>query len=101
MAEEVSARLPTQLAPRLATQRTLSSPSSFSRSSSTSSRPLRPQQPGSLATSKLTSVFSQNPTVDAPAADEESGAHFEPVIKLEEAVEVKTHEEDEEVLFKM
>ena len=31
---------------------------------------------------------------------EESSAHFEPVVQLEE-VEVKTHEEDEEVLFKM
>lgn len=27
--------------------------------------------------------------------------HFEPVIKLTEQVEAKTHEEDEEVLFKM
>lgn len=34
------------------------------------------------------------------AAEEESTAQFEPVVQLEE-VEVKTHEEDEEVLWKM
>lgn len=34
----------------------------------------------------------ENPTTDAPAAEEESGAHFEPVVKLEQTVEVKTHE---------
>lgn len=33
--------------------------------------------------------------------DEEHDPHFEPVIKLTEQVEVKTMEEDEEVLFKM
>ncbi|KAM5532290.1 hypothetical protein V8D89_014048 [Ganoderma adspersum] len=33
--------------------------------------------------------------------DEEHDPHFEPVIKLTEQVETKTHEEDEEVLFKM
>ncbi|GAA5922920.1 Ran-binding domain-containing protein [Sporobolomyces koalae] len=33
--------------------------------------------------------------------EDESTAVFEPVVKLEQAVEVKTHEEDEEVLFKM
>ncbi|KAG0196290.1 single stranded nucleic acid binding protein [Mortierella sp. GBA30] len=32
--------------------------------------------------------------------EEETEVHFEPVVKLE-AVQVKTHEEDEEVLFKM
>ncbi|CAN0373764.1 unnamed protein product, partial [Phaeothamnion confervicola] len=32
-------------------------------------------------------------------AEEESTAHFEPVVQLEE-VEVKTHEEDEETLYK-
>ena len=31
---------------------------------------------------------------------EESGAHFEPVVKLTEQVETKTHEEDEDVLTK-
>ncbi|GAC94090.1 hypothetical protein PHSY_001659 [Pseudozyma hubeiensis SY62] len=49
------------------------------------------------------------PTVDATeqagsaAATEEAenDPHFEPVIKLENQVEVKTHEEDEEVTFKM
>ncbi|SPO25922.1 probable YRB1 - ran-specific GTPase-activating protein [Ustilago trichophora] len=49
------------------------------------------------------------PTVDgteqagAAAASEEpeNDPHFEPVIKLENQVEVKTHEEDEEVTFKM
>ncbi|CAM9247413.1 unnamed protein product [Choristocarpus tenellus] len=34
------------------------------------------------------------------AHEEESTAQFEPVVQLEE-VEVKTHEEDEEVLWKM
>lgn len=38
--------------------------------------------------------------VSAVAPEEESTAQFEPVIQLEE-VEVKTHEEDEEVLWKM
>jgi Ran-binding protein 1 len=32
---------------------------------------------------------------------EEIDPHFEPVIKLTEQVEVKTYEEDEDVLFKM
>ena len=35
------------------------------------------------------------------AQDEEHDPHFEPVIKLTEQVEVKTNEEDEDVLFKM
>ena len=33
--------------------------------------------------------------------DEEHDPQFEPVIKLTEQVETKTHEENEEVLFKM
>lgn len=33
--------------------------------------------------------------------EEEADAHFEPVIKLTEQVDTKTHEEDEEVRFKM
>jgi len=33
--------------------------------------------------------------------EEDSTAVFEPVVKLEKAVEVKDGEEDEEVLFKM
>ncbi|KAF9057409.1 RanBP1 domain-containing protein [Panaeolus papilionaceus] len=33
--------------------------------------------------------------------EEEVDVHFEPVIKLTEQVDVKTHEEDEDVLFKM
>ncbi|KAF5369988.1 hypothetical protein D9758_001301 [Tetrapyrgos nigripes] len=37
----------------------------------------------------------------APRQEEETDAHFEPVIKLTEQVDTKTHEEDEEVLFKM
>ncbi|WVW83648.1 hypothetical protein I302_105669 [Kwoniella bestiolae CBS 10118] len=36
-----------------------------------------------------------------PVGAEEHDPHFEPVIKLTEQVEAKTHEEDEEVLFKM
>jgi len=32
---------------------------------------------------------------------EDPNIHFEPVVKLQAGVEVKTHEEDEEVLFKM
>lgn len=38
---------------------------------------------------------------NAPHVEEETGGTFEPVHKLDEAVVVKTHEEDEEVLFKM
>jgi len=37
----------------------------------------------------------------APRQEEEHDPHFEPVIKLTEQVETKTHEEDEDVLFKM
>ncbi|KAM0793533.1 hypothetical protein ACM66B_000971 [Microbotryomycetes sp. NB124-2] len=50
---------------------------------------------------------AENETATAPAAaaggEEESTAVFEPVLKLEDKdkVEVKTHEEDEDVLFKM
>ncbi|KAG8956774.1 hypothetical protein FRC04_000252 [Tulasnella sp. 424] len=33
--------------------------------------------------------------------EEDTGGHFEPVIKLTEQVDSKTHEEDEDVLFKM
>ncbi|PWN33913.1 uncharacterized protein FA14DRAFT_147997 [Meira miltonrushii] len=36
-----------------------------------------------------------------PGAEAEADPHFEPVIKLEQQVETKTHEEDEEVSFKM
>lgn len=43
-------------------------------------------------------MSAEEPTT---AQVEESSAHFEPVIKLDQAVEVKTHEEDEEALFKM
>jgi len=37
----------------------------------------------------------------APKQEEEIDPHFEPVIKLTEQIDTKTHEEDEEVLFKM
>ncbi|KAJ7368026.1 RanBP1 domain-containing protein [Mycena albidolilacea] len=37
----------------------------------------------------------------APKQEEEADPHFEPVIKLTEQVDTKTHEEDEDVLFKM
>jgi Ran-binding protein 1 len=33
--------------------------------------------------------------------EESPDVHFEPVIKLEKEVEVKTHEEEENVVFKM
>ena len=56
-----------------------------------------PWQWGSLApatpTSPLTNMAEENnPTTDAPAAEEESGAHFEPVIKLEQTVQTSTGE---------
>ena len=38
---------------------------------------------------------------EAPAAEEESGAQFAPVVHLKDEVEVKTNEEEEEVIFKM
>lgn len=37
----------------------------------------------------------------AAAEDEINDTHFEPVLKLEQVVETKTMEEDEDVLFKM
>jgi len=37
----------------------------------------------------------------APKQEEEIDPHFEPVIKLTEQIDTKTHEEDEDVLFKM
>ncbi|KAF9651057.1 hypothetical protein BDM02DRAFT_3184783 [Thelephora ganbajun] len=37
----------------------------------------------------------------APRAEEEHDPHFEPVIKLTEQVEVRTNEEDEDILFKL
>ncbi|KAG9016777.1 hypothetical protein FRB90_002197 [Tulasnella sp. 427] len=40
-------------------------------------------------------------TGNAHKEEEDTGGHFEPVIKLTEQVDSKTHEEDEEVLFKM
>ncbi|GAA5858726.1 hypothetical protein JCM8547_004957 [Rhodosporidiobolus lusitaniae] len=45
-------------------------------------------------------MSAEEPTTAAPE-QEESSATFEPVIKLDQTVEVKTHEEDEDVLFKM
>ncbi|KAF5388083.1 hypothetical protein D9615_000150 [Tricholomella constricta] len=44
--------------------------------------------------------MSENTDALAPR-EEETDVHFEPVIKLTEQVDTKTHEEDEEVLFKM
>ncbi|GAA5827253.1 hypothetical protein JCM11251_001193 [Rhodosporidiobolus azoricus] len=46
-------------------------------------------------------MSAEDQTTAPAATEEESTAVFEPVHKLETAVEVKTHEEDEEVLFKM
>ncbi|KAI9574897.1 ran/spi1 binding protein [Boletus coccyginus] len=37
----------------------------------------------------------------APKQEEETDLHFEPVIRLTEQVETKTHEEDEDILYKM
>lgn len=46
---------------------------------------------------------AQPPATDAPAQEEESTAHFEPVVKLSDAdkVEVSSGEEGENELFKM
>lgn len=49
----------------------------------------------------MSAVEEQVAVEDASNAVEEPSAHFEPVHKLENAVETKTHEEDEAVLFKM
>ncbi|TFK74427.1 hypothetical protein BDN72DRAFT_759824 [Pluteus cervinus] len=44
--------------------------------------------------------MSDNTAALAPR-EEEVDVHFEPVVRLTEQVETKTHEEDEDVLFKM
>ncbi|KAJ2933677.1 hypothetical protein H1R20_g3404, partial [Candolleomyces eurysporus] len=44
--------------------------------------------------------MSENTDALAPR-EEEVDVHFEPVIKLTEQVDAKTHEEDEDVIFKM
>jgi hypothetical protein len=45
---------------------------------------------------------AENDTATAPqAAEEESTAVFEPVVRLEQKVDVKTGEDEEAVLFKM
>jgi len=44
--------------------------------------------------------MAENSSALAPR-EEETDVHFEPVIKLTEQVDTKTHEEDEDVLFKM
>ncbi|KAJ7638562.1 RanBP1 domain-containing protein [Roridomyces roridus] len=44
-------------------------------------------------------MAEENPL--AVKQEEENDPHFEPVVKLTEQVDTKTHEEDEEVLFKM
>lgn len=56
----------------------------------------------SHARAQIPSTTTPAPVV-APqeAQDEISDAVFEPVLKLDQTVETKTHEEDEEVLFKM
>ena len=46
-------------------------------------------------------AMTQTATEQAGEAEAEADPHFEPVIKLEQQVETKTHEEDEEPLFKM
>jgi hypothetical protein len=51
--------------------------------------------PGFSSTSNITSPPQQGE--EAPTNE----PHFEPVIKLTEQVEVKTNEENEDVLFKM
>jgi len=48
----------------------------------------------------LNTVMSEIANALTPR-EEEVDPHFEPVIKLTEHVETKTHEEDEDVLFKM
>lgn len=49
---------------------------------------------GSLWVQATTNPATEN-------VEEESNVHFEPVIKLEDKVEVETGEEAEEALFKM
>jgi len=45
--------------------------------------------------------MAENSSSALAPRDEETDVHFEPVIKLTEQVDTKTHEEDENVLFKM
>ncbi|SJX62771.1 probable YRB1-ran-specific GTPase-activating protein [Sporisorium reilianum f. sp. reilianum] len=53
------------------------------------------------ATKPTVDATEQAGTAAAAAEEPEADPHFEPVIKLENQVEVKTHEEDEEATFKM
>ncbi|BGP12376.1 hypothetical protein JCM10213_002020 [Rhodosporidiobolus nylandii] len=46
-------------------------------------------------------MSAEEPTTAPATTEEDSTATFEPVVKLDQTVEVKTHEEDEEALFKM
>jgi len=45
--------------------------------------------------------MAENSSSALAPRDEETDPHFEPVIRLTEQVDTKTHEEDEDVLFKM
>jgi len=45
--------------------------------------------------------MAENSSSALAPRDEETDVHFEPVIRLTEQVDTKTHEEDENVLFKM
>ncbi|BFZ55333.1 Ran GTPase binding protein Sbp1 [Savitreella phatthalungensis] len=48
-----------------------------------------------------TAAAAEGGNDDDKAVEEEADVHFEPVIKLDKAVEVTTNEESEEVVFKM
>lgn len=60
-----------------------------------------PQDPRSLSLQPHQTRTTMSAEEVTKPTEEESTAVFEPVVKLDQTIEVKTHEEDEDSLFKM